>query len=245
MVGTFERRLCTQAWATSVLLHGLVVAIVALLASQIKPLPIQEVFQWHVSLVEPMPKRVTEPRSEVAQSLRPIPQGAQVRPMRSVSTSRAEVRQVQTSEPSLVVTEEQRQQAQHVTQLQRKLSLVHQHEAVLSPMSASLNESTSRQESEPTTQSLERMAVSVVALVASTEQSTDLRTSASTALASSTLEKIDQTVEARGGDLTPQGGVSAEGSDHSDSACRVGSVDGEDDATATDSRRLWMADRVS
>lgn len=66
MIGALERRLFAQAWAISVTLHGIAVTLAMLLVAQMKPLPLQDVFQWNVSVVGMLQEQSGEPGTQPA-----------------------------------------------------------------------------------------------------------------------------------------------------------------------------------
>lgn len=89
MIGTLEHRLFAQAWAISVALHGIAVILAMLLVFQMKPLPLQEIFQWNVSLVETLQEQSVEPGAQAEELPKPAPQ-AVVRP-KQTATKTAQV----------------------------------------------------------------------------------------------------------------------------------------------------------
>jgi protein TonB len=108
-VTRIERQLYVQAWATSVTLHGIAVTLAVLLVSQIKPLALQETFQWNVSLVETPKEQSVEPRVKTARPPAPAPH-PQVQPMQPVTTTpHVVLQEVQTRQPNPVITVEERQ----------------------------------------------------------------------------------------------------------------------------------------
>jgi len=84
VIGTLEHRLFAQAWAISVTLHGIAVALAMLLVFQMKPLPLQDIFQWDVALVETLQEQSAELGAQAAGLPEPAPQ-AVVRPKQPVS----------------------------------------------------------------------------------------------------------------------------------------------------------------
>lgn len=86
MIETLERRLFAQAWAISVTLHGIAVILAMLLVSQMKSLPVQDLFQWNVSLVEMVQVQSVESGAQAEGLPKPAPQ-AVVRPKQSVTTT--------------------------------------------------------------------------------------------------------------------------------------------------------------
>lgn len=66
MIEALERRLFVQAWTISVTLHGIAMTLGVLLVSQMKPLPLQDKFQWNVSLVEMLREQSAEPGTRAA-----------------------------------------------------------------------------------------------------------------------------------------------------------------------------------
>lgn len=87
-----ERRLLAQAWAISVTLHGMAVALAMLLVAQMKPQPIQDLFQWNVALVEGLQEQSAEPGTQATRLLERAPQ-VPVQPKQPVSaTSQAPAR---------------------------------------------------------------------------------------------------------------------------------------------------------
>ncbi len=74
MIWTLERRLFVQAWAISVTLHAIAVILAVLLVAQMKPLPLQDVFQWNVALVERLQEQSGELGTQAARPLEPTPQ---------------------------------------------------------------------------------------------------------------------------------------------------------------------------
>jgi protein TonB len=100
-----ERRLFVQAWATSIALHGVVVTVTGLLLVQMKPLPLQEPFQWNVSLVEPPQEHSIEPSVDVARPPAPQPQLQRMDHIRNAS--RPVIQEVQTRPLTPVVAAQQ------------------------------------------------------------------------------------------------------------------------------------------
>ncbi len=66
MTSTSDNRFFLPAWGISLALHGLVVGLAVVLATQVKPLLSEGVFQWDVALVEAMKP---ESRSEQVRSV--------------------------------------------------------------------------------------------------------------------------------------------------------------------------------
>jgi periplasmic protein TonB len=102
MMQTAEHKLQLQAWAVSAVLHGLIASLAIVFMGQIKPLPLKDVFEWEVSLVQPV---VQAPKAEPAKPTPPVlapkPQPKatpSVEPVPHVVT-----RQVQTIEKPAVV----------------------------------------------------------------------------------------------------------------------------------------------
>lgn len=103
MAQAIERRYSVQAWAASIALHGVAMTIVGLLLSPMRPLPLQETFQWNVSLVSALQEQSAEPRSQPEEPLRSASQ-PQVRPKEHmVAASKTALQNIQDRQPSPVV----------------------------------------------------------------------------------------------------------------------------------------------
>ncbi|MBS0181488.1 MAG: energy transducer TonB [Nitrospira sp.] len=94
-----ERGLYAQAWGASFILHGIAVMLAALLVAQMKPIPLQEVFHWNVSLVELAQEQPAETQGDAMPPM--LVSQPQVRPMKQVSSaSQAVLQEVQTRQSS-------------------------------------------------------------------------------------------------------------------------------------------------
>lgn len=125
MIGALECRLFAQAWAISVTLHGVAVAVAVLLVSQMRPQPIQDLFQWNVALVEMLQEQSTEPGTQAARMPEPAPQ-AVVRPKQAVT----ETSQVVPTRTSPVATARQHQSFESPQVMERPLVQAQPHAAV-------------------------------------------------------------------------------------------------------------------
>jgi protein TonB len=103
---TQDEKLQLHAWGISVAAHCLMVGAAVVFMAQIRPLPAKDVFQWEVSLVQPVVQETTvepakpappspKPRVKPAQPVEPI---SQVEPTPQVVT-----RRVQTAEAPAIV----------------------------------------------------------------------------------------------------------------------------------------------
>lgn len=100
-----EYRLFVQAWAISVTLHGIVVILAMLLVFQMKSLPVEDIFQWNVSLVEMVQVQSVEPGAQAEGLPKPAPQSV-VRPKQLMTPAS---RMVPTTKPDSAVTTRQQQ----------------------------------------------------------------------------------------------------------------------------------------
>lgn len=71
MISVDDNRFFFPAWGISLTVHGLVVGLAVMFATQVKPLLSEEVFQWDVALVE---ATTPNPRTEHVESVVPPPQ---------------------------------------------------------------------------------------------------------------------------------------------------------------------------
>lgn len=102
MMHTAEQKLQVQAWVVSAVLHGLIASLAIAVMGQIKPLPIKEVFEWNVSLVQPAVQEAkVEPTTPTPPSPAPKPQPKAIPPVEP--TPQVVTRQVQTMEKPTVV----------------------------------------------------------------------------------------------------------------------------------------------
>lgn len=99
MVQSIERRHSVPAWAASIALHGVGMTVVGLLLAQMRPLPLQETFQWNVSLVQPLREHPIGPSGEAIPSPAPHPDNKRLRP---TSTTSQAVRQKIEARPTHV-----------------------------------------------------------------------------------------------------------------------------------------------
>ncbi|MDF0667660.1 MAG: TonB family protein [Nitrospira sp.] len=138
MIGTLEHRLFVQAWAISVTLHGIVVILAMLLVFQMKPLPIQDLFQWNVSLVEMVQGQSVEPGTQAEGLPKPAPQ-AVVRPKQTATTT-AQVVPTRKSNPGL--TKRQQRLVETASVMERSPAetppAVQQHQEAVAQMDAAL-----------------------------------------------------------------------------------------------------------
>ncbi|MDF0676450.1 MAG: energy transducer TonB [Nitrospira sp.] len=137
MIGTLEHRLFAQAWAISVTLHGIVVILAMLLVFQMKSLPVQDIFQWNVSLVEMVQVQSVEPGAQAAGLPEPAPQ-AVVRPKQPVTTT-SQV--VPTRKPNPGLTERQQRLVETTSIMERSPAqtppaAVQQHQEAVAQMDA-------------------------------------------------------------------------------------------------------------
>jgi len=97
-----DKKLRIQAWSISVAIHCFLVGMAVVFMAQIQPIPMKDVFQWEVSLVEPVAQEAqAEPEELAPPSPTPKPQPeatAKVAPVPQVVT-----RQVETVEQPTVV----------------------------------------------------------------------------------------------------------------------------------------------
>lgn len=132
MIGTPERRLFAQAWAISVTLHGIAVILAMLLVAQLKPQPIQDLFQWNVALVERLQAQSGEPGTQAAGLLEAAPQ-VLVQPKQPViTTSQA----APTRKPNLGVSARQQQPFETSQMKERPLAQAPPPAAVQQPQEA-------------------------------------------------------------------------------------------------------------
>lgn len=92
-----DHKLQLQAWGISAVLHGFIASVAVMFLGQIKPLPLKDVFEWEVSLVQPAVREAkVEPRTPTS---KPQPKATPpVEPVPQVVT-----RRVQTIEKPTVV----------------------------------------------------------------------------------------------------------------------------------------------
>lgn len=137
MIGTLEHRLFAQAWAISVTLHGIAVILAMLLVFQMKSLPMQDIFQWNVSLVEMVQAQSVEPGAQAEGLPEPAPQ-AVVRSKQPVTTT-SQVVPIRKPNPSLT---ERRQRLVETTSVMERSTAqtppaaVQQHQGTVARMDA-------------------------------------------------------------------------------------------------------------
>ncbi|HJT22361.1 MAG TPA: TonB family protein [Nitrospira sp.] len=85
MTVTSERRLFLQAWSLSAVFHGLVVAGALMFMAQMKPLPVKDVFQWEVALVQPVAENTQQEQTEPVHPASAATPASPVRPVEPVS----------------------------------------------------------------------------------------------------------------------------------------------------------------
>lgn len=97
-----DKKLQIQAWSISVAAHCFLVGMAVVFMAQIQPIPMKDVFQWEVSLVEPVAQEAQAEPEELARpspTPKPHPEAtAKVAPVPQVVT-----RQVETVEQQTVV----------------------------------------------------------------------------------------------------------------------------------------------
>lgn len=137
MTRTSDRHLSLTACAASLTLHGVVVTLAVLLVSQIKPLPVQDTFQWNVALVETPREQSVEPAVQPMPSIPPNPvptrevtQTLQLnRAVQREPPPSSEVTKAIASSPANAIpqplVEESRQEAPHVVPPVRAVAPVH------------------------------------------------------------------------------------------------------------------------
>jgi protein TonB len=81
MTVTSDKRLFLQAWSLSAVFHSLVVVGALIFLAQVKPLPVKDVFQWEVALVQPI---VEESQQEQMEPTHAASVPTPARPVQSV-----------------------------------------------------------------------------------------------------------------------------------------------------------------
>ncbi|MDF0652844.1 MAG: hypothetical protein CV081_01120 [Nitrospira sp. LK265] len=132
-----EYRLFVQAWAISVTLHGIAVILAMLLVFQMKSLPVEDIFQWNVSLVEMVQVQSVEPGAQAEGLPKPAPQ-AVVQSKQPV-TKTAQV--LQTRKPNSSLTERQHRLVETTSVMERSPAQtppapVQQHQEAVAQMDA-------------------------------------------------------------------------------------------------------------
>jgi protein TonB len=91
-----DKKLQIQAWGISVATHSVVVGMAVVFMAQIQPIPMKDVFQWEVSLVEPVQQEAT------AEPEKPVPSSPASKPQAEATAKAAPVSQVMTRQVETV-----------------------------------------------------------------------------------------------------------------------------------------------